>query len=74
MICIECEHECHCGDKCIYTESGHVLYDLYAPNDWWRKILNWLSNDRGSQDELLLYRFINLMLVTLALCGGPSVQ
>jgi hypothetical protein len=28
---------------------------------------------RGCQDELF-YRFINIMLVTLALCGGPSVQ
>jgi len=45
MICIECEHECHCGDKCpgLPEEGGCGCAICIHPMTWWKKIINYLT-------------------------------
>ena len=44
MICIECEHNCHCGDKCpgLPEEGGCGCMTCVHPMTWWRKIIYYL--------------------------------
>jgi hypothetical protein len=45
MICIECEHECHCGDSCnaLSMEGGcgcaTCIHLITTP--WWKRIFFW---------------------------------
>jgi hypothetical protein len=45
MICIECEHECHCGDSCnaLPMDGGCGCVTCIHPTivPWWRRIFFW---------------------------------
>ena len=53
MICITCEHDCHCGDKCdALPMSGgcgcltceHIIEEDSMLKRIWKKIKSWIDN------------------------------